>query len=101
MEVVIMYDQEKKKSRGFGFLSFETEDAVDRCVMEHFVTVNGKQVRGNRILATLSLPLSVTERFEFQVEIKRVEMRDKNASNGQWSQNIMVSFSMALGSYHL
>lgn len=39
-----MYDQEKKKSRGFGFLSFETEDAVDRCVMEHFVTVNGKQV---------------------------------------------------------
>jgi RNA recognition motif-containing protein len=44
MEVVIMYDQEKKKSRGFGFLSFETEDAVDRCVMEHFVTVNGKQV---------------------------------------------------------
>lgn len=45
MEVVIMYDQEKKKSRGFGFLSFETEDAVDRCVLEHFVTVNGKQVR--------------------------------------------------------
>lgn len=70
MEVVIMYDQEKKKSRGwyetracrqtwcrtvlnamrssvcvgFGFLSFETEDAVDRCVSEHFVTVNGKQV---------------------------------------------------------
>ncbi|XP_065225272.1 heterogeneous nuclear ribonucleoprotein 27C-like isoform X2 [Planococcus citri] len=66
MEVVIMYDQEKKKSRGFGFLSFETEDAVDRCVMEHFVSVNGKQV-----------------------EIKRVEMRDKSASNGQWGQNIM------------
>lgn len=47
MEVVIMYDQEKKKSRGFGFLSFETEDAVDRCVLEHFVTVNGKQVRAD------------------------------------------------------
>lgn len=29
--------------------------------------------------------------FLFQVEIKRVEMRDKNASNGQWSQNIMVN----------
>lgn len=66
MEVVIMYDQEKKKSRGgttftclghccivtylfflslgFGFLSFEDEDAVDRCVAEHFVNLNGKQV---------------------------------------------------------
>lgn len=28
-EVVIMYDQEKKKSRGFGFLSFEDEGSVD------------------------------------------------------------------------
>ncbi|XP_034244155.1 heterogeneous nuclear ribonucleoprotein 27C isoform X7 [Thrips palmi] len=43
-EVVIMYDQEKKKSRGFGFLSFEDDDAVDRCVSEHFVNLNGKQV---------------------------------------------------------
>lgn len=60
-----MYDQEKKKSRGnlilmqverwfhnysfyfkgFGFLSFEDEEAVDRCVSEHFVNLNGKQVR--------------------------------------------------------
>jgi RNA-binding proteins (RRM domain) len=45
MEVVIMYDQEKKKSRGFGFLSFEDDDAVDRCVSEHFVNLSGKQVR--------------------------------------------------------
>ncbi|XP_066149904.1 heterogeneous nuclear ribonucleoprotein 27C isoform X1 [Euwallacea fornicatus] len=44
MEVVIMYDQEKKKSRGFGFLSFEDDDSVDRCVAEHFVNLNGKQV---------------------------------------------------------
>nr|XP_022904918.1 heterogeneous nuclear ribonucleoprotein 27C isoform X6 [Onthophagus taurus] len=44
MEVVIMYDQEKKKSRGFGFLSFEDEESVDRCVQEHFVNLNGKQV---------------------------------------------------------
>lgn len=29
---------------GFGFLSFEDEDSVDRCVAEHFVNLNGKQV---------------------------------------------------------
>ncbi|XP_012278440.1 heterogeneous nuclear ribonucleoprotein 27C isoform X5 [Orussus abietinus] len=66
MEVVIMYDQEKKKSRGFGFLSFEDEDAVDRCVSEHFVNLNGKQV-----------------------EIKRAEPRDSSnkmndSHQGQW-----------------
>lgn len=58
MEVVIMYDQEKKKSRGFGFLSFEDEDSVDRCVAEHFVNLNGKQV-----------------------EIKKAEPRDGSGGN--------------------
>ncbi|RXG52832.1 Heterogeneous nuclear ribonucleoprotein 27C [Armadillidium vulgare] len=65
MEVVIMFDQEKKKSRGFGFLSFETDDAVERAVSEHFVNINGKQV-----------------------EIKKAEPRDANkasdGSDGQW-----------------
>ncbi|XP_031337607.1 heterogeneous nuclear ribonucleoprotein 27C isoform X2 [Photinus pyralis] len=58
MEVVIMYDQEKKKSRGFGFLSFEDDDSVDRCVSEHFVNLNGKQV-----------------------EIKKAEPRDGSGGN--------------------
>jgi len=65
MEVVIMFDQEKKKSRGFGFLSFETEEAVDRAVAEHFVNINGKQV-----------------------EIKKAEPRDASkgseGTDGQW-----------------
>ncbi|CAH2242399.1 jg12980 [Pararge aegeria aegeria] len=43
MEVVIMYDQEKKKSRGFGFLSFEDEISVERVTQEHFINLNGKQ----------------------------------------------------------
>lgn len=43
-EVVIMYDQEKKKSRGFGFLSFEDEASVERVTCEHYINLNGKQV---------------------------------------------------------
>lgn len=64
MEVVIMFDQEKKKSRGFGFLSFESDEAVERAVAEHFVNINGKQV-----------------------EIKKAEPRDANKSqdgSDQW-----------------
>jgi len=48
MEVVIMYDQEKKKARGFGFLSFTNEDAVDRAVVEHYVNIQNKQVEIKR-----------------------------------------------------
>ena len=46
VEVVIMYDQEKKKARGFGFLSFVSEDAVDRAVVDHYVTIQNKQAGG-------------------------------------------------------
>lgn len=58
MEVVIMYDQEKKKSRGFGFLSFEDEQSVERVTTEHYITLNGKQV-----------------------EIKKAEPRDGSANH--------------------
>jgi len=44
VDVVIMYDHEKQKSRGFGFLSFENEDAVDRVCQEQYVEVAGKKV---------------------------------------------------------
>lgn len=43
-EVVIMFGQEKKKSRGFGFLSFADDVACSRAVAEHFVNIQNKQV---------------------------------------------------------
>lgn len=48
VEVVIMYDQEKKKSRGFGFLSFGDENACGRAVQEHYVNIQNKQVEIKR-----------------------------------------------------
>uniref|UniRef100_A0A182J171 RRM domain-containing protein n=1 Tax=Anopheles atroparvus TaxID=41427 RepID=A0A182J171_ANOAO len=71
MEVVIMYDQEKKKSRGFGFLSFENEGAVERATSDHFVHISGKQV-----------------------EVKKAEPRDGN----QNSSNSMSTDSYQWGS---
>uniref|UniRef100_U5ENZ1 Putative rna-binding protein musashi/mrna cleavage and polyadenylation factor i complex n=1 Tax=Corethrella appendiculata TaxID=1370023 RepID=U5ENZ1_9DIPT len=64
MEVVIMYDQEKKKSRGFGFLSFEEEASVERVCNEHYVNLNGKQV-----------------------EIKKAEPRDGSGNNKMVTNN--------------
>ncbi|CAD6997246.1 heterogeneous nuclear ribonucleoprotein 27C [Ceratitis capitata] len=65
-EVVIMYDQEKKKSRGFGFLSFEEESSVEHVTNERYINLNGKQV-----------------------EIKKAEPRD--GSGGQNASNSNVS----------
>jgi len=56
MEVVIMYDQEKKKARGFGFLSFGDEDAVDNAVSEHYVNIQNKQVEIKRAEPRTQVP---------------------------------------------
>lgn len=80
MEVVIMYDQEKKKSRGFGFLSFEDDASVDRVTGEHYINLNGKQV-----------------------EIKKAEPRDGSGGgkisneNSQWGPPQGASIGMMQG----
>ncbi|CAH1797498.1 unnamed protein product, partial [Owenia fusiformis] len=47
-DVSIMFDQEKKRSRGFGFMSFEQEDVVDMVCQEHYFNINGKQIEVKR-----------------------------------------------------
>ncbi|KAG1663840.1 Heterogeneous nuclear ribonucleoprotein 27C [Nymphon striatum] len=42
-EVTIMYDQEAKRCRGFGFLSFDSEQSVKKACHDHFVHIKGKQ----------------------------------------------------------
>lgn len=49
-DVVIMYDQQTNRPRGFGFISFDSEDAVDRVLHKTFHDVNGKQVEVKRAL---------------------------------------------------
>ncbi|XKL69018.1 hypothetical protein PGB90_006787 [Kerria lacca] len=62
MDVIIMYDHEKNKCRGFGFLSFEKDEEVNKCVADHYVYVNGKKV-----------------------EVKRAEPRDgRSPASNQW-----------------
>jgi len=43
-EVVIMFDHDKQRSRGFGFLTFDNEESVEQACGQHYVDVNGKQV---------------------------------------------------------
>ncbi|XP_063057126.1 DAZ-associated protein 1 isoform X7 [Engraulis encrasicolus] len=43
-EVVMIYDAEKQRPRGFGFITFEAEQSVDQAVNMHFHDIMGKKV---------------------------------------------------------
>ncbi|KAM9831502.1 DAZ-associated protein 1 [Neosynchiropus ocellatus] len=64
-EVVMIYDAEKQRPRGFGFITFEAEQSVDQAVNMHFHDIMGKKV-----------------------EVKKAEPRDNKAPGqlgpGQW-----------------
>ncbi|KAL0418620.1 UNVERIFIED_CONTAM: Heterogeneous nuclear ribonucleoprotein 1 [Sesamum radiatum] len=49
-DVVIMYDPNTGRPRGFGFITFTTEDAVDRVLHKTFHEVTGKLVEVKRAL---------------------------------------------------
>ncbi|ERN18932.1 heterogeneous nuclear ribonucleoprotein 1 [Amborella trichopoda] len=50
-DVVVMYDQNTQRPRGFGFISFDSEDAVDRVLQKsNFHDLNGKYVEVKRAL---------------------------------------------------
>ncbi|KAL3626455.1 nuclear ribonucleoprotein 1 [Castilleja foliolosa] len=49
-DVVIMFDQQTNRPRGFGFISFDSEDAVDRVLHKTFHDLSGKQVEVKRAL---------------------------------------------------
>ncbi|CAI9118081.1 OLC1v1019598C1 [Oldenlandia corymbosa var. corymbosa] len=49
-DVVIMFDQSTNRPRGFGFISFDSEDAVDRVLHKTFHDLHGKQVEVKRAL---------------------------------------------------
>ncbi|KAL4558632.1 hypothetical protein LXL04_036833 [Taraxacum kok-saghyz] len=49
-DVVIMFDQTTNRPRGFGFISFDSEDAVDRVLQKNFHELNNKLVEVKRAL---------------------------------------------------
>ncbi|XP_010149380.1 PREDICTED: DAZ-associated protein 1 [Eurypyga helias] len=73
-EVVMIYDAEKQRPRGFGFITFEDEQSVDQAVNMHFHDIMGKKV-----------------------EVKRAEPRDSKSQTpgppgaSQWGSRIMPS----------
>ncbi|XP_057955443.1 heterogeneous nuclear ribonucleoprotein 1 isoform X2 [Malania oleifera] len=47
-DVVVMYDHNTQRPRGFGFITYDSEEAVDRVLVKAFHELNGKMVEVKR-----------------------------------------------------
>ncbi|XP_018466171.1 heterogeneous nuclear ribonucleoprotein 1-like isoform X1 [Raphanus sativus] len=47
-DVVVMYDHNTQRPRGFGFITYDSEEAVDRVLLKTFHELNGKMVEVKR-----------------------------------------------------
>ena len=43
-EFKMMYDESKQRPRGFGFITFESEESANQVLKEHYIQFNGKQI---------------------------------------------------------
>ncbi|GER44890.1 RAB GTPase homolog A5A [Striga asiatica] len=49
-DVVVMYDHNTQRPRGFGFITYDSEEAVDKVLFKTFHELNGKMVEVKRAL---------------------------------------------------
>ncbi|CAN8269986.1 unnamed protein product [Cochlearia groenlandica] len=47
-DVVVMYDHSTQRPRGFGFITYDTEEAVEKVLLKTFHELNGKMVEVKR-----------------------------------------------------
>ncbi|XAR53860.1 hypothetical protein NMG60_11022563 [Bertholletia excelsa] len=49
-DVVVMYDHNTQRPRGFGFITYDSEEAVDKVLVKTFHELNGKMVEVKRAI---------------------------------------------------
>ncbi|XP_043909937.1 DAZ-associated protein 1 isoform X4 [Protopterus annectens] len=105
-EVVMIYDAEKQRPRGFGFITFEDEQSVDQAVNMHFHDIMGKKVEVKRAEPRDSKILGIGQQVGSQWG-SRAMLNTANGWTGQpaqtWQQGYatqgMWMASQTLGGY--
>jgi len=71
-DVVVMYDHNTQRPRGFGFITYDSEEAVDRVLTKTFHELNGKMVEVKRAVPKEMSPGPTRAQFGGNYGLHRV-----------------------------